>query len=287
MASLFGFENADTPFPYRCPLQGRHDHAACLRTFAGRLSAFFFGEHLTRTTFFAYGDGFSKLTPARTVYPGNYVVNYEGLKYIIPFGHLRLRMSGPTAGRLFAAEIHDRFASINLPHLHRRTNEEGLSDAFRPGVEMTETGEREAIDLSNEFERQFFGDLMLFTTETLVMEADVLRPFEQERAVRIMERKERELLALYRQKHEAILGKSTQLNELVFGVGHWWLDDPGLTGALVKLRSFIENIDYNFGWQSPAWRKIQSAGHRAERKQQILEALLNYRTERDAWDRLF
>jgi len=287
MADLFGFDNAGTTFPYRCPLQGKHDHAACLRSFSGRLAAFFFGEHLTRKTFFSYGAGFSKLTPARTVYPGNTIVNYEGLKYIIPFGHLRLRMSGPTAGRLIAAEIHDRFASANLPHLHRRTNEQGLSDAFRPGVELTASDERATIDLANEFERQFFGDLMLFTTETLVIEADVLKAFEQDLVTRVMERKEDALLALYQQKHEAILEKAGRLGDLVFNARHWWLDDPELAGALRQVRAFLDNIHRNFSEQSAAWLAIQSAEHRARRKQQILNALMNYRTGRDAWDRLF
>jgi hypothetical protein len=287
MAGLFGFDNIPTTFPYLCPLQGKHDHAACLRTFSGRLAGFFFGEHLTRKTFFSYDGGFSELTPARTVYPGNTIVNYEGLKFVIPFGHLRLRMSGPTAGRLIAAEIHDRFASANLPHLHRRTNKKGLSDAFRPGVTLTESGEQATIDLSNEFERQFFGDLMLFTTEELVTGTDVLKPFKQDSVVRLMEKKEHELLALYRQKHEAIQEKAGKLGDLVFSARHWWVDDPELAGALRQVRAFLDNIHRNFSEQSAAWLAIQSAEHRAERKQQILNALLNYRTERDAWDRLF
>jgi len=287
MAGLFGYEKISDTFPYRCPLQGEHDNAACLRTFSARLAAFFFGEHLTRKTFFTYGNGFREVTPARTVYPGNYIANYEGLKYIIPFGHLRLRMSGPTAGRLIAAEIHGRFASVNLPHLHRRTNEQGLSDAFRPGVELTEGDESTGIDLSNEFERQFFGDLMLFTTEALVTENDIGGPLERDRVVQILERKEQELLTLYQQKHEALGEKARQLENLVFNAGHWWLDDPGLERALRQVRSFVENINSNFGGRSPAWQKIQSEEHRAERKQQIVDALMNYRSERDVWDRLF
>lgn len=286
MARLFGFEIKDTTFPYRCPLAGEHDNAACLRGFAQRLAAFFFGEHLTRKTVFSYGNGFGELTPARTIYPGNYIVNYEGLKYIIPFGHLRLRMSGPTAGRLIAAEINDRFASINMPHLHRRTTGAGLGDAFRPGVERTEGDAQEHIDLSNEFERQFFGDLMLFTTEALVTQADIDKPFTKDCVVPVMEQKEKELLALYQQKHEAILKKNRKLHELVFNAGHWWLEAPELTGALRQVKAFIDNITHNFGEQSLAWQQIQSAAHRSERKQHIIEALVNYRTERDAWDRL-
>ncbi len=286
MANLFGFENNPATFPYRCPLQGTHDHSACLRDFAPRLAAFFFGEHLFRKTVFRYDQGFSELTPARTVYPGNYVVNHAGLKYVIPFGHLRLRMSGPTAGRLIAAEIHDRFASINLPHLHRRTTGSGLDESFRPGVERDDDGQQAHIDLSSEFERQFFGDLMLFTTETLVTRADVNQPFAREDIVRVMEDREKELLALYQQKHDAILTKNRELRELVFQPGHWWLDDPELAAARQQIRDFIDNIHYNFGEQSPAWQQIQSADHRARRKARMVEALMNYRAEREAWDRL-
>ncbi|MBS0311478.1 MAG: hypothetical protein JSR88_09105, partial [Proteobacteria bacterium] len=57
--------------------------------------------------------------------------------------------------------------------------------------------------------------------------------------------------------------------------------------ALRQVRAFIDNIDRNFGEQASAWRQIQSADHRAERKRQIVEALMNYRAERDAWDSLF
>ena len=283
MATLFGFENRDTTFPYRCRLEGEHDHEACLKDFASRLNAFFFGEHLTRKTFFNYHDGFAERLPARTIYPGNYIVNYEGLKYVIPFGHLRLRMSGPTAGRLIAAEIHQRFASVNLPMLHTRTSEAGSGDDFRPGVER----QQEHIDLSNEFERQFFGDLMLFSTEALVTRADVNEPFEKDLVMTVIDQKEQELLALYQQKHDAILEKNRRLNDFVFNSDHWWMDARQPGEALRQVKVFINNIDHNFGGQSQAWHQIQSVEHRAERKRQIVEALLDYRAERDAWDRLF
>jgi hypothetical protein len=287
MARLFGFEDKPTTFPYACRLAGGHDHGACLIDFAQRLNAFFFGEHLTRKTWFAYGDGFTQLAPARTIYPGNYIVNYAGLKYVIPFGHLRLRMSGPTAGRLIAAEIKERFASFNMPNLHRRTTEAGLADDFRPGVEMGQA----SIDLSNEFERQFFGDLMLFSTEALVKRADVMRPFAQDVIEAVIGEKEAKLLALYQQKHDAIVDRNRKLNELVFDAGHWWLHagehSPDVAHALGQVRAFIENIDRNFGEDAPAWRQIESAEHRARRKQQIIEALMKYRAERDAWDSLF
>lgn len=283
LAKLFGFENKITTYPYRCRLEATHDHVACLKDFAERLNTFFFGEHLTRKTYFSYDKGFTHLIPARTIYPGNYIVNYEGLKYSIPFGHLRLRMSGPTAGRLLAAEIKERFVSFNMPNLHRRTTEAGLTADFRPGVAL----QQENIDVSDEFERQFFGDLMLFSVEQLVKLTDVNQPFEKDLVLQVLETKEHEMLELYRQKHDAIEEKNRKLQELVFNDAHWWLHAPELNAALRQVRKFIDNIEHNFGQQSLAWRQIQSAEHRAQRKHQIIDALLHYREERNAWEQLF
>ncbi len=147
------------------------------------------------------------------------------------------------------------------------------------------------VDVSNEFERQFFGDLMLFSTEALVKRADVTQPFAQAAIETVVNEKETELLALYQHKHDAIVAKNRQLDALVFEAGHWWqhaaAHAPDLAQALRHVRAFIDNIDHNFGEHALAWRQIQTAEHRAERKRQIVEALLNYRAERDAWDSLF
>ncbi len=286
MANLFGYRSEIDIYPYRCRLQGEHDHIACLHDFSHRLNGFFFGEHLTRRTYFSYRNGFFETTPARTVYPGNYVVNREGLKYIIPFGNLRLRMSGPTAGRLISAEIDQRFLSINMPHMHQRTSGSGLSNDYRPGVELAQGTGRHRIDLSNEFERQFFGDLMLFTTEALVKVSDVNLPFAKQTILEVIQQKERDLLELYQSKHQDILSTCQQLDELVFNQGHWWLDKADLAEALQRVKDFINNIQTNFGDKSLAWRQIQSSEYRAERKRQIVEALMSYRSERDVWDHL-
>jgi hypothetical protein len=286
MANLFGYRSESDIYPYRCRLQGEHDHIASLQNFSQRLNGFFFGEHITRRTYFNYRNGFFETTPARTVYPGNYIVNREGLKYIIPFGSLRLRMSGPTAGRLISAEIDQRFLSINMPHMHRRTSGSGLSNDYRPGVELAQGAGQHCIDLSNEFERQFFGDLMLFTTEALVKVSDVNLPFAKEKILEVIGQKEQELLELYQLKHQDVLSNCQQLNELVFNQEHWWLDKADLVEALQRVNEFINNIQRNFGDQSLAWRQIQSSEYRAARKQQIVEALMSYRSERDVWDLL-
>lgn len=278
LANRFGFAPETRTFDYRCPLEGTHDHAACLNGFSERLHGFFFGEHPTRRTGFRYDGALTTLTPARTIYPGNTIVNFDGLKYIIPFGHLRLRMSGPTAGRLIQAEIGARFASANLPMLHRRTLADCQAE-FRPGVEQQDDA---AIDISDEFERQFFGDVMLFSVVAWLNDhpLDALR--DDARLESVVMRVEAELLADYTEKHQAVRARHAALDR-------WLAARPDWPSPLVHARiaQFLRNVAANFGGSAPAWQLILSATHRQQRRQQIIDALRQYRSERAAWDQLF
>ena len=283
MAKLFGFENKADYFEYPCQLKGEHDNLTCLDGFSERVNAFFFGEHLTRKTQFAYNSTFTDLVPARTIYPGNYIVNYDGLKYIIPFGDLRLRMSGPTAGRLVKAEIKQRFASVNMPMLHTRTLQDDFANDFRPGVEK----QAETINLTDEFERQFFGDLMLFTVVELSKQGELNKQLEVESIRQAINKVELELLDLYQTKHEAIKRRNSQLKMLLENSTSWWFALESAKPSIQKIQKFISNIELNFGEQSVGYLQIVSESHREQRKLQIVQALLNYRKERDAWDLLF
>lgn len=279
MAKLFGFAAQTPAFGYRCPLPEPHDHAACLDGFTDRLRAFFFGEHPTRRTGFRYAGDLTALTPARTIYPGNTVVDEAGLRYIIPFGHLRLRMSGPTAGRLIQAEIGARFATANLPMLHRRIAADDTRDEFRPGVIE---GPDAAIDISNEFERQFFGDLMLFSVVAWLETRDLEALSDAEAVAATVARVESGLLALYAEKRDAVNARLEALDR--------WLDTApaGLCGepACDRFRRFRRDLAANFGAGSAAWRQIGDPAHRAMRRGQIVDALTHYRAERAAWDKL-
>ena len=73
-------------------------------------------------------------------------------------------MAWPVLGRHIQSSCGEAFVSANLPLLHRRTVEETGSSDFRPGVDRSAL----LVDLSGEFERQFFGDVMLFTVIELI-----------------------------------------------------------------------------------------------------------------------
>ncbi len=279
LAGLFGFDAAAAPFDYRCPLPEPHDHAACFDGFAARLHAFFFGEHPTRRTLFRYGGTFLEHVPARTVYPGNYIADFAGLKYVIPFGHLRLRMSGPTAGRLIQAEIGARFASANLPMLHGRLAADTLHGEFRPGVAQRDGT---VIDIADEFERQFFGDVMLFSVVEWLKHRTLAELVDAAGVEAVAARVEGELFDLYAAKHAAVNARRAELER--------WLAAPPAAwrgaSALAALARFLRNVAANFGDDAPAWRQIRSPAHRAARRRAIVDALAHYGTERAAWDRL-
>ena len=187
-------------------------------------------------------------------------------------------MSGPTAGRLIQAEIGERFASANLPMLHKRTTD--AEDGFRPGVEQQHDA---AIDISDEFERQFFGDLMLFSVVEWLKHYDLAQLTDAERLQQVVDKVEAEMLALYQAKHEAVNAQVQALEQWVQQPQHGWQGTP----ALAQVLQFLGNIRRNFSDQSLAWQQIQSAEHRAKRKQQMVAALMGYRAEREVWDQLF
>ena len=119
-------------------------------------------------------------------------------------------MSGPTAGRLIQAEIGDRFASANLPMLHRRTIGNEAEEDFRPGVEPQQDA---AIDISNEFERQFFGDLMLFSVVEWLKHHDLGEMNDGEALRQVVDQVETDMLALYQAKHDSVNGRLAELEQ--------------------------------------------------------------------------
>ncbi|WP_457668702.1 hypothetical protein [Thiolapillus sp.] len=282
MADLFGFQSAETAFQYRCALEDSHDHAACFRNFAARLKQFFDGEHPTRKTWFTYSDVLSDAVSARTVYTGNYVFNREGLNYFIPFATLKLRMAGPTLGRILAAELGERFLSDNLPMLHKRTVDETGKSEFRPGI----VHEEQLIDLSGELERQYFGDVMLFSMEKLLQTASPEKMPRRENIMALLQQTESGLRKKYVEKHRQIQQRLECLEELLLEPENWWTGNKAMAAAVKEIQIFLANIRHNFGVDARGMEYIQSDDHRRERLRQMAEAIQEYGQERKVWQKL-
>lgn len=279
MADLFGFRTSATAWRYHCTLEGPHDHAACLDDFAQRLDRFFDGEHPTRRNFYQPDDLLAGVKPARTLYTGNYVLAESTLAWFIPFADQRLRMAGPTLGRIIRAELGDRFVSANLPMLHRRTVAGLGQSECRPGIERGE----ERVDLSGEFERQYFGDVLLFAMERLIglgYPATRLAPAQVTGAV---EETEAALRARYTGQREHTWAKLDRLRALVGAPGAWWQGGDRLAAARQGLLRFIANLSDNFAVDSAAWQRIAAPAHRQHRLQGIVAAIGAYPDDRQTW----
>jgi hypothetical protein len=282
MAQLFGFTQAGGAWRYRCTLQGVHDHAACLSGFARRLNRFFDGEHPTRVTPYVHVDVQASVTPARTVYTGNYVLSPRGLRYFIPFAGLQLRMAGPVLGRLVQAGSGAAFVSANLPLLHRRTVEAQGASEFRPGVDRSAS----LVDLSGEFERQFYGDVMLFAVIELVAQGYPARQLDAEEIREQVLATETRMRAQYVDVRRTVLARLDALESLLSAPGHWWNHEAGYAETRELFAQFTASLRANFGVRSTAWQLIDADAHRETRCIAITEALAAYRQDRESWEQV-
>jgi hypothetical protein len=279
MADLFGFRAAADAYRYRCTLSGSHAEADCFAHFAGRLGSFFYGEHPTRVSHYIHADTLQSVQAARTVYAGNYVFRPAGLKYFIPFAALRLRMSGPTLGRLVKAEIGTRFVSANLPMLHKRTVHSTGHSEFRPGIQATAG----SIDLLGEFERQFHGDVMLFSIERLTAAGFPLQIPTASAIAATLEAVRSELQQKYNRQHADILAKLARLRALLDDPAQWWNRDAAHAAAVDNFAAFIANMVHNFGENSPCYARINAAENWEKWRSELLEAIIRYPADRAAW----
>jgi hypothetical protein len=282
MAQLFGYAQRAGAWRYECTLRGAHDHAACLSGFSRRLNRFFDGEHPTRVTPYVHEDVAASVMPARTVYTGNYVLSPRGLRYFIPFAELRLRMAGPVLGRLVQAGSGAAFVSANLPLLHRRTLQEQGASEFRPGVDRSAP----LVDLSGEFERQFYGDVMLFTVIELVARGyPEHQPSSEEILAQVLATETR-MRAQYADVRQTVLARLDALDTLLSDPEHWWNHEAGYAETLDLFAQFTATLYANFDAQSTAWQLIEADAHRETRCAAIAGALAAYRQDRDSWEQV-
>lgn len=281
MADLFGFKPADAAFRYRCPLPGKPDNAACFADFARRLNSFFHGEHPTRVTWYEHAQVAASVQPARTVYTGNYIFRPTALSWFIPFAPLRLRMSGPTMGRLLQAELGERFVSANLPMLHKRTLESTGQSEFRPGV--LDAGASPVIDLCGEFERQFHGDVMLFSMQRLTAMGYPVVTLEESVVKATLSAMQVEMRHRYRVKRQLIIDRLALLNTLLQNPDNWWHAASDLAGAEAGFAVFAGNIEHNFGEGSPCYARLDDAQRCNDWLARQLAAITRFHDHRQAW----
>ncbi|MCB1922144.1 MAG: hypothetical protein KDJ27_00115 [Gammaproteobacteria bacterium] len=275
MADMFGFGHVGSVYRYRCRNSAQPSNREAFEEFASHLNRFFHGEHPTRITWYRHAPLDDSVQPARTVYTGNYVFTADALGHFIPFAPLRLRMSGPTMGRVLRAWVGKAFVSANVPMLHRRTLDATGAAEYRPGV----VDHAAQVDMADEFERQFHGDVMLFSIERLSALGFPRDALTEQQIAATLDTVRMEMYERYAARREQILARATHLRTLVVGGDPWW-------SALAAARAFahfVDNIERNFGSHSAAAQRIDDTQRSAHWRGRQLAAIATLRSDRGAW----
>jgi hypothetical protein len=279
MVSLFGYRGPSVPKKYACDLNGTHTLGDCFNYFSEKAIGFFHGLHPTRDQYYQHSGGFTATEPARTVYTGNYVFSPGGLRHFIPFAELGLRMAGPTLGRILKAKIGARFVSANLPLLHKRTVP-GTTQEFRSGLNTA----NETIDLSMEFCRQFWGDVMLFSVEALASSGYPALHAGFHEIVETVQNKQRELWELYREKIAHTDDHISTMRKFLSDPRFMRNELPETRRAKERFLRFCDLAERNFGTRSRGYEMLSAQVNSGTKIKLIIDAIHLYCEDEQAWN---
>lgn len=282
MVKLFGYKSSLAPKTYLCSLLGTHTLKDCFEDFSKKALGFFSGLHPTRTQFYKHLNDFSKTENARTVYTGNYVFNTEGFRHFIPFAGLRLRMAGPTLGRILKVRLKDRFVSANLPLLHKRTIPVKQIDEFRSGIFK----KKEVIDLSGEFCRQFWGDVMLFSIDTLTESGYPTRGLEPQKISETVYNIQKNLWSLYKEEQTKAVKKISKLRHCLSELSRWWNIQAEMKNSVNNFNIFCSSAESNFGMDSVSRKNLSEQVREGSHTNMIVNAIHSFYEDEYFWNKL-
>ena len=133
----------------------------------------------------------------------------------------------------------------------------------------------DVIDLSGELERQFYGDVMLFTIDKLIAQGYPGEIPEENQAAEILQTTRQEMASLYAEKRELVMARLEMLTRLM-------RDRVWSETVSTQLQNFADNIANNFGGVSPGYAKIEQ--HAARRQTEMIEAVVSYVEDQLAWE---
>jgi len=282
MAKLFGYNSSSHPQKYPCSLSGDHTVRDCLDDFSKRALGFFYGLHPTRTQLYLHRDDFTETENARTVYTGNYVFTPAGLRHFIPFAGLKLRMAGPVLGRILRKRLKQRFVSSNMPLLHKRTLQTNYNNEFRSGI----LADNSNIDLSLEFNRQFWGDVMLFAVEELAGLGYPDKRLGLSEITKTAYAMQDKLWNLYKERQAEIVEKTAGISNYLSNNKFWWNRGSETEGAVKNIGLFCALVENNFGVNSAGMKKISEQIKEGSYLTMIGNAIHSFYITDIAWNEL-
>jgi hypothetical protein len=166
--------------------------------------------------------------------------------------------------------------------LHKRALEDTGQSEFRPGV----LDESDQIDLCGEFERQFHGDVMLFSMQRLTEQGYPSQMPSIEEVERTFRDMQAEMREKYRLKQHALLQRLDVLNTLLNNEAHWWhrhAENAETAEAIQHFRRFIRNIDGNFGAASPCHARLDDPQRLNDWRQRQTVAIQTFPDDQRNW----
>ncbi|MFZ2196300.1 MAG: hypothetical protein WAV13_01105, partial [Thermodesulfovibrionales bacterium] len=272
MLGLFGYSSSAQPRKYLCSLSGVHTSLDCLDDFSKKALGFFYGLHPTRTQFYLHRGDFTDTENARTVYTGNYIFSTKGLRHFIPFANLKLRMAGPALGRILRKRLNQKFVSANLPLLHKRTIQSDYSNEFRSGISEN----MNLIDLSLEFNRQFWGDVMLFSVEKLIEIGYPDKRLELSVITGIVHDIQAKLWDLYKERQAEITEKKTEITRYLYQKKSCWNGEPDVQRSMKNMKIFCSIVENNFGADSSGMKEISKQIKEGAQMTMIINAIHSF-----------
>lgn len=282
MLGLFGYSSSAQPRKYLCSLSGDHTSLDCLDDFSKKALGFFYGLHPTRTQFYLHRGDFTDTENARTVYTGNYIFRTTGLRHFIPFANLKLRMAGPALGRILRKRLNQKFVSASLPLLHKRTIQSDYSNEYRSGISEN----MNLIDLSLEFNRQFWGDVMLFSIEKLVEIGYPDKRLELSVIAGIVHDIQAKLWDLYKERQAEITEKKTKITRYLYQKKSCWNGEPYVQRSMKNMETFCSIVENNFGADSSGLRKISKQIKEGSQIAMIINAIHSFYENEISWNEL-
>ena len=282
MVKLFGYDRPVQPRRYLCSLSGDHVVLDCLEDFSKKALGFFYGLHPTRTQLYIHRNSFTEADNARTVYTGNYVFRPTGLGHFIPFAGLKLRMAGPALGRILKKRLDNKFVSANLPLLHKRTIQCSYSNEYRSGISENTN----SIDLSLEFNRQFWGDVMLFSIEELTEMGYPDKRLGLPLITGVTYDIRNKLWELYKEQQTEITGKAAEIVRHISQNTFWWNRGPKSESSVKNIMLFCSVVENNFGAESSGMRKISEQIKEGSHITTIINAIHSFYESEISWNEL-
>ena len=206
-------------------------------------------------------------------------MNSKGLNYFIPFASLKLRMAGPTLGRILKTRLKSRFASANLPLLHKRTISDKHADEFRTGILRNE----DTIDLSEEFIKQFWGDVMLFSVDELTKLGYPDKEIGLKQITGIVNKTSDNLHKLYMKQQFETHEKMLKLKNYLTDTSFWWNTASSMDEALRKFQLFCSTVERNFGPDSQVMKNLSEQIKSSIYSEKIIQAIRSFHEDEIYW----